>query len=203
MSEFRTNGSEPFSHIGRVVKRFTDVAASLAVLFLVFPVVFVIVACCIKITMKGPVFFRQKRTGMNGRVFTCYKFRTLDIVKGDDGTEHEIRYRFGDFMRVTGIDELPQFWNVLIGDMSIVGPRPHMLSHDEAFARVIPYYNKRYAVRPGITGLAQVKGYRGTCDAESVRLRVDCDLWYIAHQSLLLDIKIALKTAFVMIKACA
>jgi putative colanic acid biosynthesis UDP-glucose lipid carrier transferase len=143
--------------------------------------------------------FRQKRTGRGGRVFTCYKFRSMDVTERN-GVRQERHYPFGDFMRTTGIDELPQFWNVLKGDMAVVGPRPHMLSHDEKFGMEIPSYNERFRVRPGITGWAQVNGFRGTTELNQVRQRVEHDIWYIEHQSLALDIKIAIMTVKVMIK---
>lgn len=181
------------------MKRIIDIFVSLFVLVNIFPWVFIIVACCVKRSMPGPIMFRQKRTGRGGRVFTCYKFRSMDVTERD-GVRQERHYPFGDFMRTTGIDELPQFWNVLKGDMAVVGPRPHMLSHDEKFGMEIPSYNERFRVRPGITGWAQVNGFRGTTELNQVRQRVEYDIWYIEHQSLALDIKIAIMTIKVMIK---
>ena len=110
------------------------------------------------------------------------------------------KYSLGNFLRVTSLDELPQFWNVFKGDMSIIGPRPHMLVHDKEYMSEIATYSLRYAVKPGITGWAQVNGLRGERDIKRVKMRVDYDLWYIQHWSLGLDIKIMLRTIGVMIK---
>lgn len=186
----------------RMIKRFFDIIAALIVLVIFFPWIYIIIGCCIKIWMPGPIFFSQKRTGKDGKIFTCYKFRTMDAQnKSDEFVDpNQNRYLLGNFLRMTSIDELPQFWNVLKGDMSIIGPRPHMLVHDEEYMNAIDTYYLRYAVKPGITGWAQVNGLRGERNIERVKMRVNYDIWYIQHWSLFLDIKIMLRTIGVMIK---
>lgn len=152
--------------------------------------------------MPGSVFFKQKRTGKNGKVFICYKFRTMDAKNhSDEFIDPQLnKYSLGNFLRTTSLDELPQFWNVLKGDMSIIGPRPHMLVHDEEYTSKIKEYPLRYAVKPGITGWAQVNGLRGERDIKRVKMRIEYDLWYIQHWSILLDLKIMFRTVGVMIK---
>jgi len=152
--------------------------------------------------MPGPVFFKQKRTGKNGHIFTCYKFRSMDARNSsDEFVDPKLnKYSLGNFLRTTSLDEIPQFWNVLKGDMSIIGPRPHMLVHDEEYMQAIPEYKLRYAVKPGITGWAQVNGLRGERDLKRVKMRVDYDLWYIKHWTITLDFKILLRTVGVMLK---
>ena len=186
----------------KMEKRIFDIIIALMVLIFIFPWMYLIIACCIKICMPGPVFFKQKRTGKGGIVFTCYKFRTMDALNRPDEfiDPKANKYSFGNFLRITSIDELPQFWNVLKGEMSIIGPRPHMLVHDEEYMSKIDIYSLRYTVKPGITGWAQVNGLRGERDIKRVKTRVDYDLWYIQHWSFKLDIKIMLRTIGVMIK---
>ncbi len=186
----------------RMVKRIFDIVTAIIVLVLVFPWAYLVIACCIKIFMPGPIFFKQKRTGKNGTVFSCYKFRTMDAKnRSDEFVDPQLnKYSLGNFLRTTSLDELPQFWNVLKGEMSIIGPRPHMLVHDEEYKNKIKEYSLRYAVKPGITGWAQVNGLRGERDIRRVKMRVDYDLWYIQHWSILLDLKIMLRTVGVMIK---
>ena len=132
----------------RMIKRTFDIITALIVLVLIFPWVYLIIACCIKIFMPGPIFFKQKRTGKDGAIFTCYKFRTMDAKNhSDEFIDPQLnKYSLGNFLRSTSLDELPQFWNVLIGDMSIIGPRPHMLVHDEEYMSKIEEYPLRYAV---------------------------------------------------------
>lgn len=186
----------------RMTKRIFDIIVALIILVLIFPWMFLIIACCIKIWMPGPIFFKQSRTGKNGTIFTCYKFRTMDARnKSDEFVDPQInKYSLGNFLRLSSLDELPQFWNVLKGDMSIIGPRPHMLVHDEEYMLKIEEYPLRYAVKPGITGWAQVNGLRGERNIERVKMRVDYDLWYIQHWSFGLDIKIMFRTIGVMVK---
>lgn len=186
----------------RMIKRIFDILAALMVLVLVFPWAYLLIAICIKICMPGPVFFKQKRTGKGGVIFTCYKFRTMDAKNRSDEfvDPQSNKYSLGNFLRTTSLDELPQFWNVLKGDMSIIGPRPHMLVHDEEYMSKIEEYPLRYAVKPGITGWAQVNGLRGERDIKRVKMRVEYDLWYIQHWSVALDMKIMLRTIGVMIK---
>ena len=186
----------------RMIKRTFDIITALIVLILIFPWAYLIIACCIKIFMPGPIFFKQKRTGKDGVIFTCYKFRTMDAKNHyDEFIDPQLnKYSLGNFLRSTSLDELPQFWNVLIGDMSIIGPRPHMLVHDEEYMSKIEEYSLRYAVKPGITGWAQVNGLRGERDIKRVKMRIDYDLWYIQHWSVALDMKIMFRTIGVMIK---
>lgn len=201
-TEILLNNSPLTRNSCKMIKRTFDIIAALIVLVFVFPWIYLIIACCIKIFMPGPIFFKQKRTGKNGVVFVCYKFRTMDARNcSDEFVDPQLnKYSLGNFLRTTSIDELPQFWNVLKGDMSIIGPRPHMLVHDEEYTSKINKYPLRYTVKPGITGWAQVNGLRGERDIKKVEMRVDYDLWYIQNWSMTLDIKIMLRTIGVMIK---
>ncbi len=175
-----------------MLKRGFDIAFSGT--FLIFsPVIFIPVAIAIKLSSPGPVFFRQKRTGYMGRDFLCWKFRTMRVNEQADGmqaTRNDPRKtKLGDFLRRTSIDELPQFINVFMGDMSIVGPRPHMLKHTEDYRRLISQYMVRHLIKPGITGWAPVSGYRGqTEELWHMERRVEHDIWYIQHWSFLLDL---------------
>lgn len=184
----------------RIIKRIFDIVVAAVVLIFIFSWVSLIIACCIKIYMPGPIIFKQRRTGKNGRIFICYKFRTMSANNQADEYTDPLsnKYLLGNFLRRTSLDELPQFWNVIKGDMSIVGPRPHMLVHDEEYMQTIPNYGLRYIVTPGITGWAQVNGLRGENKFERVKMRVEFDLWYIQHWSVWLDIKIILRTIGVM-----
>ncbi|MBR1631614.1 MAG: sugar transferase [Paludibacteraceae bacterium] len=159
-----------------------------------------LIVVVMKITMPGPVLFRQQRTGLGGRPFTCYKFRSMhQNVEADSrqATQGDNRLtRFGAYMRRHDLDELPQFWNVLRGDMSVVGPRPHMLVHTETYSQQIPQYARRHLVRPGITGYAQITGSRGETSALwQMEERVSKDLYYIQHWSLWLDLQIIIGSA--------
>ncbi len=183
----------------RFVKRAFDIAFSLLVLCTLFPVIFVIVATITKITMPGPIFFRQKRNGLNDKEFYCYKFRSMRVNKDSDilqATKNDPRKtKWGGILRKTSIDELPQFINVLLGDMSIVGPRPHMLKHTKEYSRLISEYMIRHFVKPGITGWSQVTGFRGeTKELSQMEGRVKGDIWYIKHWSFRLDLYIIFKT---------
>ena len=149
--------------------------------------------------MPGPVFFKQKRNGLYGKEFTCLKFRSLKVNADADtkqATENDPRKtKWGNIMRRTNIDELPQFINVLLGDMSIVGPRPHMVKHTEEYRALINKYMVRHFAKPGITGLAQVTGWRGeTSELWMMEERIRKDIWYVENWSLLLDIKIIFRT---------
>jgi putative colanic acid biosynthesis UDP-glucose lipid carrier transferase len=185
----------------RVKKRVFDVVVSIAFLLLVYWWVYLIVATIIKITSPGPVYFKQLRNGMNGKEFTCIKFRSMRVNK-DAGkvqaTKNDPRKtKFGNFMRKTSIDELPQFLNVLKGDMSLVGPRPHMLSHTKEYSGLIDKYMVRHLVKPGITGLAQVTGFRGeTKELSQMEGRVRQDIWYVENWSFFLDIRILFLTFY-------
>ena len=182
----------------KVLKRAFDIVFSGT--FLIFsPLIFIPVAIAIKLSSPGPVFFKQMRTGYKGRDFLCWKFRTMRVNAEADSvqaTRHDPRKtKLGDFLRRTSIDELPQFINVFLGDMSIVGPRPHMLKHTEDYRRLISQYMVRHLIKPGITGWAQVRGYRGqTEELWQMERRVEHDIWYIEHWSFLLDLKIIVRT---------
>ena len=196
-----TNRREPLANIGnRVLKRTFDVVFSgLACLFL-FPF-FPFIALIIKLQSPGPVFFKQNRTGINGKTFKCYKFRSMHVNANADiaqaSKDDPRKFAFGNLMRKTNIDEFPQFINVLKGDMSIVGPRPHMLYHTEVYGNMIDKYMVRHFCRPGITGYAQVTGFRGeTKELWQMEERVKRDIWYIENWSFLLDLRIIFKTAW-------
>ncbi len=156
----------------------------------------------IKLDSDGPVFFLQRRRGHDNRPFRIIKFRSMSVLEDGQSirqaTEADPRItRMGSFIRATSIDELPQFFNVLRGDMSVVGPRPHAVAHDDVYDRLIDEYASRRHVKPGVTGWAQVQGHRGeTPTVESMQERVACDLWYINNWSLWLDLKIVARTVF-------
>ena len=190
--------------IGMFYKRCFDIVFSL-VACVAIALFIPIIALIIKLQSRGPIFFVQDRTGKYGRTFRCLKFRTMR-TNGECNirqcTKHDPRvFPFGRFLRRTNLDELPQFFNVLMGDMSIVGPRPHMLYHTDYYSKLIPHYMNRHFVRPGITGWAQVTGFRGeTRELWQMEGRVRRDMWYINHWSLWLDLRImvlTVKTIFV------
>jgi Undecaprenyl-phosphate glucose phosphotransferase len=193
----------PLTRFEQIVKRCLDVVIGSAALVALAPLMAVI-ALLIRLDSPGPVFFRQKRVGFNGRPFMIFKFRTMSVL--EDGAV--IRQavvgdprvtRVGRFLRRTSIDELPQLFNVLGGEMSLVGPRPHAEAHDSAFDAAVADYALRHNVKPGITGWAQVNGSRGeTPDADSVRRRVEHDVWYIDNWCLLIELKILIRTVRVL-----
>jgi len=198
--------SEPLENMfNRFIKRIFDIVFSLLVIILVFPVLFPLFSLFIKMSSKGPVFFVQQRSGRRNEKFLCYKFRTMTVnidsdkvqaIKGDRRVT-----AIGSFLRKSNLDELPQFFNVLIGNMSVVGPRPHMLKHTEEYSMVIDKFMVRHLVKPGITGWAQVNGYRGTTvNPKYMIKRVRYDMWYIENWSFLLDMKIIFLTVFNMVK---
>ena len=195
-----TNHREPLSSISnRILKRAFDIAVS-GVICLCFLPFIPIIALIIKIQSPGPIFFRQARTGLNGDTFMCLKFRSMHVNKDSDkaqATKNDPRkFAFGNFMRKTNIDEFPQFINVLKGDMSIVGPRPHMLYHTEVYGSLIDKYMVRHFSKPGITGWAQVTGFRGeTKELWQMEERIKRDIWYIENWSFWLDIRIIFLTA--------
>lgn len=198
--------SEPLENItNRILKRSFDIVFSLAVLLLIFPVLLPLFAILIKLSSRGPVFFVQKRSGRNNEEFNCYKFRTMAINPDADklqAKQNDPRVtQIGKFLRRTNLDELPQFLNVIVGNMSVVGPRPHMIKHTEEYSMIIDRFMVRHLVKPGITGWAQVNGYRGlTEDPRKMIKRVKYDAWYIENWSLWLDVKIILMTVYNMIK---
>lgn len=180
-------------------KRIMDITLSMTFVVLVMSWLVPIVALLIKLTSRGPVFFIQKRTGHKGIEFDCFKFRTMYVNKDADvkqATANDKRITpVGKFLRLTHLDETPQLFNVLLGDMSVVGPRPHMLYHTRHYAQTIPYYNLRHEAIPGMTGMAQIKGYLGeiTIDRE-LRKRIQWDIYYLKNRSLGMDIKILVIT---------
>ena len=183
----------------RLIKRLFDIVFSLLFLCTVFPVIYIIIGAAIKITSPGPIFFKQKRSGEEGKDFWCYKFRSMRVNKDSDkvqATQNDPRKtRLGNFIRKTSIDELPQFINVLLGDMSVVGPRPHMLKHTEEYSKLIDKYMVRHLVKPGITGWAQVTSFRGeTKELWQMEGRVERDIWYLEHWTFMLDLYIIYKT---------
>ncbi|MEM9327125.1 MAG: undecaprenyl-phosphate glucose phosphotransferase [Bacteroidota bacterium] len=184
--------------VNQFTKRAFDILFSLAVITFVLSWLMPILALLIKLESRGPVFFKQKRHGKENRLFTCLKFRTMVInaeadhrqaSKADDRIT-----RIGSFLRQTSIDELPQFLNVLLGDMSIVGPRPHPIKLNEQYQPTIEKFWQRHAVKPGITGLAQAKGFRGETDFAAMNGRVKLDRFYVKNWSLILDMKIIFLT---------
>lgn len=195
---FTTHESKLEDPLNRFVKRSFDIV--LSVFFLLLTALFFpFAALMIKLQSPGPVLFRQQRTGLGGKPFALLKFRSMHVNDDADrlqATEDDARvFPFGRFLRKTSLDELPQFWNVLKGDMSIVGPRPHMLAHTETYSQLIDKYMVRHFVKPGITGWAQVTGYRGeTKELWQMDGRVQRDIWYMEHWSPWLDIRIILLT---------
>ena len=192
---------QPLSRISnRFAKRIFDILFA-GTFLIFFPLILIPVGIAIKISSPGPIFFKQKRSGYRGRDFYCYKFRTMKVNADADtrqATKDDPRKtRLGDFLRRTSIDELPQFINVLCGDMSVVGPRPHMLKHTQEYSALIDQYMVRHYIKPGITGWAQIQGYRGqTEELWQMERRVECDVWYIENWSTMLDIKIILRTIY-------
>lgn len=191
--------NNPLEHtVNKVMKRTFDILFSGT--FLLFsPLIFIPIAVAIKISSPGPVFFRQMRTGYKGRDFLCWKFRTMKVnatADSQQATRNDPRKtKLGDFLRRTSLDELPQFINVFLGDMSVVGPRPHMLKHTEDYRKLISKYMVRHLIKPGITGWAQVRGYRGqTEELWQMEKRIEHDIWYIEHWSFMLDLKIIART---------
>ncbi len=190
--------------VNRGVKRLFDISVSGLFLLTVFPVMYIIVGIIIKIQSPGPILFRQKRNGLDGKEFYCLKFRSMHVNADCDriqATKDDPRkFKFGDFMRRTNIDEFPQFVNVFRGDMSLVGPRPHMLLHTQEYSRLIRHYMVRHLVKPGITGWAQVLGFRGeTKTLEQMENRVKADIWYVENWSFGLDLRIMWRTVVNML----
>jgi lipopolysaccharide/colanic/teichoic acid biosynthesis glycosyltransferase len=191
-------------------KRMFDIAISFIGLIFLAPLL-IAISIVIKLTGPGPVVFSQLRTGLGGRTFVIYKFRTMSTLENGNRIVQACRgdnrvTRVGSFLRRSSLDELPQLWNVLIGDMSIVGPRPHAVAHDQYYGALLPDYRDRFRAKPGITGLAQCNGARGpteTLDKMSRRIRLD--LAYIERWSLAMEARILVKTVKVILAgdACA
>jgi Undecaprenyl-phosphate glucose phosphotransferase len=195
----------PLGSFERGAKRCLDVIAALSGLFVLSPLL-LIIACLIKLDSKGPVLFRQKRCGFNGRQFHIFKFRTMSVLEDGPVVQQASRAdsritRLGHLLRRTSIDELPQLLNVLSGTMSLIGPRPHALAHDNQFDKAVSNYAFRHHVKPGLTGWAQVNGQRGpTPTVADIRRRVEYDLWYIDNWSLRLDLLIICRTFLEVIR---
>ena len=194
----------PFYGVRGMAKRLSDIAISGLAILLLAPV-FIFVALGVKLSSPGPAIYRQKRYGLDGREIIVYKFRSLRVEEpGATYTpveRNDTRVTpFGAFIRKTSLDEIPQLFNVLFGNMSIVGPRPHAVAVNENYRRQIPGYMVRHKVKPGITGWAQVNGYRGGDDLHSMTMRINYDLEYLRHWSLGFDLIIILKTAFMVWK---
>jgi len=195
----------PFTGLNRVIKRGTDIVLSLLILTLISPLL-VVIALGIKLTSPGPAIFRQRRYGLDGNEITVYKFRSMTVM--DDGETIQQAQkddprvtRIGALLRRMSLDELPQFFNVLQGRMSIVGPRPHAIAHNEMYRKLIKGYMLRHKVPPGITGWAQINGFRGETDTlEKMKGRIDHDLEYLRNWSLRLDLYIIAKTVWVVLK---
>ncbi len=187
-----------------LLKRIFDIVFSAVVLMCLIPV-FAVIAAAIKLDSRGPVIFRQRRHGLGHKVFTIFKFRSMTTEDDGDHVKQATRRdprvtRVGGFLRRTSLDELPQFMNVLLGDMSVVGPRPHALTHNRQHASEVEMYALRHNVKPGITGWAQVNGFRGeTASLDQMKARVEHDLWYIRNWSLWLDIKIVVMTVMAVL----
>ena len=197
--------AKPFSDWGPIIKSVEDYVLGAALLILALPLL-PLIALAIRLDSDGPVLFRQRRRGLNQRIIEVLKFRTMTVMEdGDDVRQVAARdprvTRVGAFLRRTSLDELPQLWNVLCGEMSLVGPRPHALAHDDEYSRKLEEYAARHQVKPGITGLAQIKGWRGeTPTTDSMKARVDLDIAYIKSWSLWLDLKILAQTFGAVIK---
>ncbi|SDS26326.1 undecaprenyl-phosphate galactose phosphotransferase/putative colanic acid biosysnthesis UDP-glucose lipid carrier transferase [Polaribacter sp. KT25b] len=196
--------SEPLnSFTNRILKRMFDVVFSSVIVIVLFSWLFPIIALIIKLTSKGPVFFVQERTGKDGKAFNCFKFRSMTVNATSDvqqATKNDTRVTsFGAFMRKTSIDELPQIFNVLLNNMSLVGPRPHMLKHTEEYRVLVDKFMVRHFAKPGVTGWAQINGFRGeTKYIRDMENRAIADIWYIENWSFFLDIKIVVNTAWSM-----
>ena len=186
------------------IKRVFDIVFSLFVIVFLLSWLIPLLALLIKLESKGPVFFKQGRPGMDEEEFFCYKFRSMQVngFTEKEASKNDPRVtRMGKFMRKTSMDELPQFFNVLLGDMSVVGPRPHLWSQNKAYASKIKKYMVRHYVKPGITGLAQVKGFRGEIETEEDMVnRIKLDVFYIENWSLIMDVKIIFQTVFNIFK---
>ncbi|MFI3320913.1 MAG: undecaprenyl-phosphate glucose phosphotransferase [Rikenellaceae bacterium] len=191
---------EPLSlPINKFSKRFFDVIFSLSFLCTAFLPIYLLVGIITKITSPGPIFFKQKRHGLDGKEFYMYKFRSMKVNNDADTLQATVddprKTKFGNFLRKSSIDELPQFINVLKGDMSVVGPRPHMVKHTEEYSKLIKTYMVRHYIKPGVTGWAQVTGFRGeTKELSDMEGRVKADIWYIEHWTFTLDLYIIYKT---------
>jgi undecaprenyl-phosphate galactose phosphotransferase/putative colanic acid biosynthesis UDP-glucose lipid carrier transferase len=198
----------PLAATEQLLKRSIDICIAAAALVVLSPLL-LLVAVAIKLDSSGPIIFRQRRNGYNRHPFRICKFRTMNVLEDGETVSQACRgdrrvTRIGSLLRRSSIDELPQLWNVLKGDMSLVGPRPHALAHDKTYEAIIGDYSLRHHVKPGITGWAQVNGFRGeTSRVEQMEARVDLDIWYVNNWSVRLDLQILLRTAFEVMKQTA
>ena len=198
--------SEPLQFVhNQIIKRVFDIVFSILFLVTLFPIFYIVLGVLIKLSSSGPIIFKQTRTGIYGKNFDCYKFRSM--IMSEDADEKQAEKddprttKIGQFLRRFNLDEIPQFYNVLKGDMSVIGPRPHMLKHTELYSSVIDKYMVRHLIKPGISGWAQVNGYRGeTKTTEQMEGRVRCDVWYLENWSFILDLKIVIITILNMFK---
>lgn len=200
--DFITVRTEPLQDpLVRIMKRAMDVIIALPVVLFIIPPIALAVYVMQRLQSPGPIFFKQWRAGISNQPFAIIKFRTMNCLNDDPARQAAVNdtrvFPFGRFLRHFSLDEFPQFINVLRGEMSIIGPRPHMIEHNQQFEKVLQTYHVRSLVKPGITGLAQIRGYRGEAHTEEdIRSRVECDIEYIEHFSLLLDFYIMLRTVY-------
>lgn len=192
-------------NINKIAKRIFDIVFSVIIFVGVLSWIIPLLGILIKLESKGPVFFIQKRNGLNNKEFDCYKFRSMTVTSceyTDQVSRNDARVtKIGKFIRKTSIDELPQFINVLLGDMSVVGPRPHMVSYNEEYKLKVNKFMVRHFIKPGITGLAQTRGFRGEIESDSdIINRFKYDVFYLENWSILLDIKIIFTTVFNIIR---
>ena len=193
----------PFYGLNGLIKRTSDILLSTGILLLALPVM-VSIALGVKLSSRGPVLFKQRRYGVDGREIVVYKFRSMTVCEDEGSIKQATRNdqrttAFGAFLRRTSLDELPQLINVLQGRMSIVGPRPHAVAHNELYRKLIKGYMMRHKVKPGITGWAQVNGFRGETDTlDKMQTRIEYDLEYLRNWSLVLDLQIILRTLWVL-----
>jgi exopolysaccharide biosynthesis polyprenyl glycosylphosphotransferase len=204
---FAATTAEPLDNpLNQVLKRSLDIVIAVPIVLLVLPPLTLVVWAVQRAQSPGPVFYRQLRSGLNRQRFSIYKFRTMhvysDASRAKQATQNDSRvFSFGRFLRRTSLDEIPQFLNVVIGTMSVSGPRPHLLEHDEEFSKLVNAYYKRHFVKPGITGLAQSKGFRGeVVESSHLTDRVHYDMLYVANWSFALDLSILINTVKQIIK---
>jgi len=206
MGEFAvlSHREEPLEEIGnRVKKRVFDIVFSALVIVFLLSWLYLIIGLLIKLQSPGPILFKQLRSGKDNKNFLCYKFRSMKMNAGErQATKDDERItKIGRFLRKTSLDELPQFLNVFLGEMSVVGPRPHILTHTNEYSKIINQYMVRHFLKSGITGWAQVRGFRGeTKDPALMKKRVEHDIWYLENWSMSLDLKIVFMTVFQVLK---
>ena len=197
---------EPLDDVGnRIKKRMYDIVVSSLVIMFILSWLVPIISILILLESRGPIFFVQERSGKGGKAFKCIKFRTMRVNKDANekqATKNDSRItKLGAFLRKSSLDEMPQFFNVFLSDMSVVGPRPHMIKHTDDYSKILNHYMIRHFLKPGITGWAQIHGYRGEIKAlEDINNRIEYDIWYLENWSSLLDTRIVFMTAFNMVK---